>query len=78
MGGLAKNRKVKVINKPEISSEIRLDVLAESLPTYDFTEITINIEKPRKVWVTTLEVEISRFKGSRSIAYATASHATLT
>ena len=32
LGGLAKNRKVKVVNSTEIKEEIRLDVLAESLP----------------------------------------------
>ena len=68
LGGLAKNRKVKVVKELEIGSEIRLDMLAESLSPGDFTEITINLEKPRKVWVTTLVVEISRLKGTRSIA----------
>ena len=68
LGGLAKNRKVKVIKESEISSEIRLDTLAESLPSDDFKEITIHLEKPRKVWVTTLEVEISRLPGTRTIA----------
>ena len=46
------------------SDEIRLDSLAESLSEDDFTEIIINLEKPRKVWVATLEVEISRLKGN--------------
>ena len=32
LGGLAKNRKVKVVNSTELTEEIRLDVLAESLP----------------------------------------------
>jgi hypothetical protein len=32
LGGLAKNRKVKVINLNELIEEIRLDILAESLP----------------------------------------------
>lgn len=78
LGGLAKNRKVKLIEKSEKSDEIRLDALAESLASDDFSEIIINLEKPRKVWVVTVEVEISRLQGNRKIANATASHASLT
>jgi SRSO17 transposase len=68
LGGLAKNRKVKVVTQPENTDEIRLDVLAESLPSEAFTEITINLEKPRTVWVATMEIEISRLEGNRTIA----------
>ena len=38
------------------------------MPSDSFTEILINLEKPRKVWVTTVNVEISRLKGTRKIA----------
>ncbi|MBE9047269.1 IS701 family transposase [Pleurocapsales cyanobacterium LEGE 10410] len=68
LGGLAKNRKVKIINSTKITEEIRLDILAESLPEEAFAEIKINLEKPRTVWVATIEVEISRLKGQRKIA----------
>ena len=68
LGGLAKNRKVKVVKESEISEEIRLDVLAESLPSENYREITINLETPKKVWVTTLEIEISRLEGIRTVA----------
>ena len=68
LGGLAKNRKVKVIKESEISEEIRLDKLAESLPAENYREININLETPRKVWVTTLKVEISRLQGTRTVA----------
>ena len=68
LGGLAKNRKVKVIKDSVTSDEIRLDSLAESLSSDDFTEIIINLGKPKKVWVTTVEVEISRLEGKRKIA----------
>ena len=78
LGGLAKNRKVKVIKESEISEDIRLDKLAESLSAENFREIIINLETPRKVWVTTLEIKISRLQGTRTIANATASHASLT
>ena len=68
LGGLAKNRKVKIINDSKITEEIRLDALAESLPKEAFTEITIFGDKSRTVWVTVFEAELSRLKGSRKIA----------
>ena len=68
LGGLAKNRKVKVVNSTKIKEEIRLDALAESLPSEAFTQTTISLEKPRTVWVATIEVEISRLEGHRKIA----------
>ena len=68
LGGLAKNRKVKVIKESKMSEEIRLDKLAESLSAENYREININLETPRKVWVTTLEVEISRLEEIRTVA----------
>ena len=68
LGGLAKNRKVKVINSQELTEKIRLDTLAQSLPAKAYRQITINLEKSRTVWVATIEVEISRLEGSRKIA----------
>ena len=68
LGGLAKNRKVKVVDSEESTEEIRLDALAESLPKEAYTQILINLEKSRTVWVTTIEVEISRLEGTRKIA----------
>ena len=68
LGGLAKNRKVKVTNSQELTEKIRLDTLAQSLPAKAYRQITINLEKSRTVWVATIEVEISRLEGSRKIA----------
>jgi SRSO17 transposase len=68
LGGLAKNRKVKVVNSPELTEEIRLDTLAQSLPAKAYRQITINLEKSRTVWVATIKVEISRLEGIRKIA----------
>ena len=68
LGGLAKNRKVIIesqANKPE---EIRLDDLAKSMPVEAFTPIQLNLDKPKTVWVATVEVELSRFEGTRIIA----------
>ena len=68
IGGLAKNRKVKVVDSEEFTEEVRLDALAESLPKEAYTQTTINLEKSRTVWVATIEVEISRLEGTRKIA----------
>ena len=68
LGGLAKNRKV-TINKADLSKQtIRLDELAESLFEERFTEIQLNLDKPRTVWVATLEVEIARLERKKTIA----------
>jgi hypothetical protein len=68
LGGLAKNRKVKIANTTELIEEIRLDKLAQSLPESAFTQTIINLEKARTVWVAVVEVEISRLEGIRKIA----------
>ena len=68
LGGLAKNRKVQVVNSTKLTQEIRLDVLAESLSEEAFTHTTINLKQARTVWVATIEVKISRLEGKRKIA----------
>jgi SRSO17 transposase len=68
IGGLAKNRKVKVIKGEEVQEEIRLDQLAQSLPAEDFEEIKINLNKTKRVWVATIKVEIARQEGTKTIA----------
>ena len=68
IGGLAKNRKVKVKREGEELTEIRLDKLAESLQKDDFIAIKLNLEKPRTLWIAIREVEISSLKGCRNIA----------
>ncbi len=68
LGGLAKNRKVTVNQQPNNKQTLRLDELAQTLPQEAFREIQLNLDKPRIVWVATLEVEISRLQGKRSIA----------
>jgi SRSO17 transposase len=67
LGGLAKNRKVLTEIKVNKREEIRLDKLAESLPDEAFTPIQLNLDKPKTVWVATLEVE-SHLEGTRTIA----------
>ncbi|MBA2377472.1 MAG: IS701 family transposase [Rubrobacter sp.] len=68
LGGLAKNRKVTVNEKDNIQPKIRLDELAQSLPQQAFTEIKLNLDKPKTLWVVTKEVEISGLSGKRNIA----------
>ena len=69
IGGLAKNRKVKVKKEGEETVEIRVDELAKSLSKEDFEAIILeDLEKPRTLWIAVCEVEISSLKGSRNIA----------
>ena len=68
LGGLAKNRKVTVNQTDNIQQTIRLDELAQSLPKEAFTEIRLNLEQPKTLWVVTREVEISSLSGKRNIA----------
>ena len=68
LGGLAKNRKVIRETQTNKREEIRLDKLAQSLPVEAFTPIKINLDKPKTVWVATVEVELSQLEGKRTIA----------
>jgi hypothetical protein len=68
LGGLAKNRKVRIETSENQREEIRLEKLAESLPSEAFIPVEINLDKPKTVWVATKLVEISRLEGKRSIA----------
>ncbi len=68
LGGLAKNRKVIRETQTSKREEIRLDKLAQSLPVEAFTPIKINLDKPKTVWVATVEVELSQLEGKRTIA----------
>ncbi len=47
LGGVAKNRKVTVNEKQEIQKTIRLDELAQALPQKAFTEIKLELDKPK-------------------------------
>jgi SRSO17 transposase len=68
LGGLAKKRKVIRETQTSKREEIRLDKLAQSLPVEAFTPIKINLDKPKTVWVATVEVELSQLEGKRTIA----------
>jgi SRSO17 transposase len=68
LGGLAKNRKVIIKTQANNPEEIRLDKLAESLPVEAFAPIQLSLSKAKTVWVATLEVELSKLEGTRTIA----------
>lgn len=68
LGGLAKNRKVIMATAANQRQEIRLDKLAQSLPVEAFSAIQLNLDKPKTVWVATVEVELSRLEGTKTIA----------
>ncbi len=70
IGGLAKNRLVKIINKKaeKKESEKRLDEITLSLHKDDFQAVTIELDRPKTVWVTTIKVEINGLEGERTIA----------
>ncbi len=68
LGGLAKNRKVITQIKSNQGEEIRLDKLAQSFSVEDFTPVQLNLDKPKIVWVATVEVELSQLEGTRTIA----------
>jgi SRSO17 transposase len=68
LGGLAKNRKVIIETAANKLQEIRLDKLAQSLPVEEFTTVQLKLDKPKTVWVATIEVELSQLEGKRTIA----------
>ena len=69
IGGLAKNRKVLVqLEHGQERKKIRLDELAKNLNSEAFTAIQLKLEKPRTVWVATIEVESSTMSESKTVA----------
>jgi DDE superfamily endonuclease len=70
IGGLAKNRLASVINPKtgEKQSEKRLDEIVFSLSTEDFKPVTLELDKPKTVWVATFEAETNGLQGKRTIA----------
>ncbi|NES95662.1 MAG: IS701 family transposase [Desertifilum sp. SIO1I2] len=68
LGGLAKNRKVRWKSSLNQRIENRLDQLAGALPDEAFTPVPLNLDKPKTLWVSTVEVELSQMEGTRTIA----------
>ena len=70
IGGLAKNRLTRVINPEtgEKQSEKRLDEIILSLLSEDFEAVTLELDRPKTVWVATIQAETNGLKGQRTIA----------
>lgn len=68
IGGLAKNRKVIIKKEYGIVVESRLDEVAKSLSSKDFKKVTLNLDKPKTVWVATFVAQVSRLEGERTFA----------
>ena len=68
IGGIAKNRKVIIQKLGDKKEEIRVDYLARTLPKEAFSKIQLQLEKPRTVWVATMEIELSKYTGKRVVA----------
>ena len=68
LGGITKNRKVTIDQESGNQETIRVDHLAQSLPRDAFTEVNLNLDKPKTLWITTRKVETSRLKAKRSLA----------
>ena len=68
LGGIAKNRKVRVEKSGNPYESIRVDELAQSLPSQAFEEVQLNLTTSKTLWVATMEVEVSRLGGKRRLA----------
>ena len=68
LGGIAKNRKVKIEKQDKSLAEIRVNKWAESLSDEAFTQIEVKLDKAKHVWVATRQVELPGLSGKRTIA----------
>lgn len=67
--GLAKNRRVFLQQESKESKvKVRLDEVAKSLKPEAFTELTLQLEKPRTVWTATFSGETIGLEGKRVFA----------
>lgn len=70
IGGLAQNRQVKILNEKtgEKEPKKRLDEIILSLPKDKFKAVTLELEKVKTVWMTTIQAETNGLEGERTIA----------
>jgi len=68
LGGIAKNRKIKIERNRNSQESIRVDELAASLSPEELTQVQLITEKPKTLWVAIVEGEIPRLEGKRRIA----------
>lgn len=71
IGVIAKNRNVDVEIEPGQKSKIRLDELTALLPEESFSSVNLELQKPRRVWVATIKVEIPGMSGQGTVAIVT-------
>lgn len=65
IGGIAKNRKVKLIKEGKIFEEKRIDEVAKLIPRKDYKLVEL---KDKKLWVTLVKIEIEKLSGIKIIA----------
>jgi hypothetical protein len=65
IGGIAKNRKVKLIKEGKIEEEKRIDEVAKLLPKEEFKVVKLG---DKKLWVAIVKVEIDKLSGVKTIA----------
>ena len=65
---MAKNRKVIIKKESGVEKETRLDELAKCLPAEQFKSVTLNLEKPKTVWVAIVKARTSRQPKERTFA----------
>jgi hypothetical protein len=68
LGGIAKNRNVKVVKDGQVSENMRIDKVAELLPKSSFEEIELEGSSAKKVWVAIVKVELSTLSGVKTVA----------
>jgi hypothetical protein len=66
--GMAKNRKVIIATEGSAFEGIRLHNLAKSIPNQAFTPIQANARRHKNCVGRSIEVELSRLEGKRTIA----------
>ena len=70
IGGLAQNRLATIINPQtgKKDSAKRLDEIILSLSKEDFLAVTLELDRPKTVWVATIQAETNGLEGKRAIA----------
>jgi SRSO17 transposase len=67
LGGIAKNREVRIEKQDKSLAEIRVDKWAESLYDEPSTKIKVKLDKAKQVGVATRQVELPEQSGKRTI-----------
>ena len=70
IGGLGKNRLAAVVDKQtgEKKASSRLDEIILCLDKNDFKAVSLELDKPKTVWVAVIQAQINGLEGERTIA----------